>query len=276
MGSDLPTSELILLGVALVASGAAMGFLSGFFGIGGGAVAVPVLYELFRLTGVPEDVRMQLAVGTSLAVMIPTSLRSAMAHRAKGSLDLAVLRRLAVPLLLGVGLGVWVARFAPADLMRAVWVLFATIMCWKLVFGRASWRLGSDLPPSLGIEAYGAFVGMVSTLLSIGGGAFITMLLTLYGRPITQAVGTSAGFGPLIAVPATVGFIWAGWNAPGLPPLSLGFVSLIGVALTMPAGVLAAPFGVRAAHGIARRTLELLFAAFLGVIGLRFLIALVG
>ncbi len=274
MGSELPTSELVLLGMALVASGAAMGFLSGFFGIGGGAVAVPVLYELFRLTGVPEDVRMQLSVGTSLAVMIPTTLRSAMAHRAKGSLDMDVLRRLAVPLLAGVGLGVWVARFAPADLLRVVWVLFAAGMCWKLVFGRASWRLGADLPRSWGVEAYGVFVGLVSTLLSIGGGAFIAMLLTLYGRPITQAVGTSAGFGPLIALPATIGFIWAGWNAPGLPPLSLGFVSLIGAALTIPASVLAAPLGVKAAHGIARRTLELWFAAFLGLIGLRFLIAL--
>jgi uncharacterized membrane protein YfcA len=276
MTIDMPLAELLILAGAVVASGLVMGFLSGFFGIGGGGVAVPILYELFRLAEVPEDVRMQLAVGTSLAIMIPTTWRSAAAHRAKGSLDSQILRRLAVPLLVGVAAGVVVAGSAPSDLMRIVWVLFATAMCLKLVFGKESWRLGDDVPRGLGFEAYGVFVGFVSTLLSIGGGAFVTMMLTLYGRPITQAIGTSAGVGPLIAIPAALGFVWAGWGASGLPPLSLGYVSLIGAALVIPASVLAAPIGVRAAHGIRRRTLELCFAGFLGLVGLRFFVALVG
>jgi uncharacterized membrane protein YfcA len=271
---DVSSSELMFLGVSLVASGLAMGFLSGFFGIGGGAIAVPALYELFRVAGVPDDIRMQIAVGTSLAIMIPTTLRSAMAHRAKGSLDLAVVKRLALPVLLGVAAGTWVARSAPADLFRAVWVVFATAMSLKLLIAKESWRLGDDLPKGKGLEAYGVFVGLASTLLSIGGGAFVTMLMTLYGRSITQAVGTSAGVGPMIAVPGAIGFAWAGWGMAGLPPLSLGFVSLIGAAIVIPASVFAAPFGVRAAHGIPRRTLELLFAAFLATIGGRFLYAL--
>lgn len=275
MISDISTPELLFLGGTLIASGLAMGFLSGFFGIGGGAIAVPALYELFRVAGVPDDIRMQIAVGTSLAIMIPTTLRSAFAHRARGSLDLEVVRRLAIPILVGVAVGTWVARSAPADLFRGVWVAFATAMCLKLLIAKENWRLGDDLPKGKGLEAYGVFVGLASTLLSIGGGAFVTMLMTLYGRSITQAVGTSAGIGPLIAVPGALGFAWAGWGMSGLPPLSLGFVSLIGAAVVIPASVLTAPLGVKAAHGLKRRTLELLFAAFLASVGGRFLYALV-
>lgn len=272
---DLPAGEIIALAAALVVSGCLMGFLAGFFGIGGGGVAVPVLYELFRVTGVPEDIRMQIAIGTSLAIMIPTTIRSARSHASLGSLDGDVVRRLAAPILVGVVLGSVVVRSASPQALRLIWVLFTTTMCLKLVFGKDSWRLGDGLPKSRLVEAYGIFVGVISTLLSIGGGAFITMLMTLYNRPIKVAIGTSAGIGPFIALPGMIGFVWAGWGASGLPPLSLGFVSLIGVALVMPASVLAAPFGAKAANGIPRRTLELLFAAFLATVGTRFLIALV-
>lgn len=274
MAFDIPLGELAGLAAALIASGLLMGFLAGLFGIGGGGVVVPVLYELFRLAGVPEDVRMHLSVGTSLAIIIPTSLRSMAAHRAKGSLDVGVVNRLAVPVVLGVLAGILIAKNAPGDLFKIVWVGFSAAMAGKLIFGKESWRLGAEIPRSRLVEAYGALVGFLSTLLSIGGGAFISMLLTLYGRPITQAVGTSSGFGPLIAVPGALGFIWAGWNAGGLPPLSLGYVSLIGAALVIPTSVWAAPWGVKAAHGISRRSLELAFAAFLLLIGGRFLYAL--
>lgn len=273
---DPSLSELLGLALALAAAGAAMGFLSGFFGIGGGSVVVPVLYEVFRVAGVPDDIRLQVAIGTSLAVMIPTTMRSAAAHKARGSLDMAVLRRLAVPVLLGVAAGTFVAGAAPAELFYLVWVVFAVTMCIKLLFAKQSWRLGADLPKGPGFEVYGGFVGIASTLLSIGGGTFVTLLMTLYNRPITQAIGTSAGVGPLVAVPGALGFIWAGWGAAGLPPMSLGYVSLVGAALVIPASVLAAPLGVRAAYGVTRRTLELCFAAFLATVGLRFLIALIG
>ena len=110
--------------------------------------------------------------------------------------------------------------------------------------------------------------------MSIGGGAFITAFMTLYGRPIHQGVATSSGFGPIIAIPATLGFAWAGWDVAGLPPGSLGYVNLLGTAMIVPASVLAAPLGVRIAHGISRRKLELAFATFLAVVAARFLVSL--
>lgn len=268
-------ADLVGFALMLAAAGAATGFLSGLFGIGGGAVAVPVLYEMFRWLDVSDEVRLQLALGTSLAVMIPTTWQSARHHAAKGSLDRVALKRLAGPIVAGTAIGGLVAGAAPADVFRAVWVLFATAMCAKLVVGTGRWRLGETLPASYGVELYGVFVGLFSTLLSIGGGVFITTLLTLYGKPVREAVGTGAGVGPLIAVPGTIAFIWAGWGTVGLPPYTLGYVNLLGVALVVPASVLAAPLGVRLAHRVSQRTLELMLAAFLASVGLRFLYALV-
>jgi len=268
-------ADLVGFALMLAAAGAATGFLSGLFGIGGGAVAVPVLYEMFRWLDVSDEVRLQLALGTSLAVMIPTTWQSARHHAAKGSLDRVALKRLAGPIVAGTAIGGLVAGAAPADVFRAVWVLFATAMCAKLVVGTGRWRLGETLPASYGVELYGVFVGLFSTLLSIGGGVFITTLLTLYGKPVREAVGTGAGVGPLIAVPGTIAFIWAGWGTVGLPPYTLGYVNLLGVALVVPASVLAAPLGVRLAHRVKQRTLELMLAAFLASVGSRFLYALV-
>jgi uncharacterized membrane protein YfcA len=144
----------------------------------------------------------------------------------------------------------------------------------RLYFGRRGWQLGEEIPGNPFRMLYGGFVGLVSTLMSIGGGVFVTTMMTLYGRPIQNAVATSSGFGPLIAIPGALGFVWAGWRVAGLPPGSLGYVSLLGALLIIPTSVLAAPLGVRIAHGISRRKLELAFATFLMAVSLRFLLSL--
>jgi len=269
------TNELILLAIALVGAGVATGFLAGLLGVGGGAIITPVLYEVFSFLGVNSTVRMHLAVGTSLAIMAPTTLRAFMAHKARGGVDMPAFKRLAPAIVAGVVLGAAVARYAPGTALKWLWVTFATLMSLKLLLGRDDWRLGDDLPKSRLIELYGMFVGAVSTLLSVGGGAFVTMLLTLYGRSIRAAVGTSAGIGTLITLPGALGLMWAGWGQAGLPPVSIGYVSLIGAALMIPTSVLAAPLGARVSHGISRRALELAFAALLATAGLNFLASLV-
>lgn len=274
MDPAISLGELGLLALALIAAGVLTGFLAGLLGIGGGGIAAPVLYEAFGVLGVNPAVRMHLAVGTALAVMVPTTIRSFMAHRGRGGVDMDALRRLAPAIVVGVLLGAVIARFAPGTALKWLWVAFACGMSLKLLLGRDDWRLGDDLPKSWLVELYSVFVGTVSTLLSIGGGAFITMLLTLYGRTIQTAVGTSSGVGTLIALPGALGFIWAGWGHPNLPPLSVGYVSLIGAGLLIPSSVLAAPWGARVAHGISRRALELAFAALLTSVGLRFLASL--
>jgi uncharacterized protein len=273
---DLGLSAGALALLALALAGLVTGFLAGLLGIGGGGILVPVLYEVFTILGVDAAIRMHMAVGTSLAVIVPTSLKSFAAHQAKGAVDMAIVARLAGPVVLGVVLGVAVAEASPSTFLKWVWAVFASAMACKLFFGKDHWRLGGELPRSRFVEVYGVFVGLISTLMSIGGGAYITTLMTLYGRPIHQAVGTSSGFGPLIAIPGMLGFMWAGWGAPGAPPGSVGYVCLLGAAFIVPASVLAAPWGARLAHGISRRRLEVAFGTFLAVIAIRYLVNLLG
>ncbi len=270
MDFGLPIGELAMLLAMLLGGGFAMGILAGLFGIGGGGIMVPILYELFSSIGVDEAVRMHLCVGTSLAVIMPTSLRSFFSHKAKGAVDMDIIRSMVAPVVAGVVIGTIVARYSNSNILTAIWAGAASMLSLKMLFGRESWKLGSDVPGNPGRALYGLFIGTISTLMSIGGGAFVTMMMTLYGRPIHQAVGTSSGFGPMIAIPGTIGFIWAGWGLEGLPPGSLGFVSLVSAIIIVPVSVLAAPLGVRMAHGISRRKLELCFAAFLGLIAARF------
>lgn len=274
--SQIAGPDLVWLVLALVAGGIVAGFLAGLFGIGGGIVLVPILFELFRLLGVPDDIRMHLAVGTSLAVIVPTSIRSFAEHRKKGAVDMAVLRHMGPAVGLGVLAGVVIASVVDGSVLKSVYVLSCLLMAAKLLAGAERGLLGLDLPALIWQRLYGFVTGLGSTLIGVGGGLYISAFMTFYGRSIHQAVATASGFGPIIAIPATLGFMWAGWGAAGLPPGSVGYVSLLGAALIVPASVLAAPFGVRLAHDLPRRTLELAFAVFLILVAVRFVLSLFG
>jgi uncharacterized protein len=276
IGTTFGIIDLSLFGLLLV-GGLASGLLAGLFGIGGGGVLVPVLHDVFRLMGVPSDHLMHMAVGTSLAIMVPTTFKSYLTHRAKGGVDMDVLRRMAVPIVIGVIVGIFIAKVASGTMMKWVWIAFCVSMSAKLFFGREDWRLGDAVPQSRVVEAYGVFVGIISTLLSIGGGAFMTMFMTLYNRPIKTAIGTASGCGPLIAIPGMLGFMWAGWptsQAGVLPVGSMGYVNLIGALLIMPLSVTMAPVGARLAQGLSKRTLEIGLGCFMVVMAIRFAFAL--
>ncbi len=254
----------------LTVAGLAAGFLSGLLGIGGGGVLVPVLYETFGIAGVPEDIRMHLTLGTTLAVIAPTVLRSFAAHRARGSVDMAVVTRMAPWIFIGVTLGIVIAKQASSEALRWVWVVFGSMLALKMAFGRDDWRIADTLPKPPWFELAAFAIGIISTLMGIGGATFTVPLLTMYGRSLLQAVGTATGIGPIIAVPGIVGYIVSGWGEPGLPAYSVGYVSL-GALLIAPLSVFAAPYGVRTAHRISKRKLELAFAFFIASVVARFL-----
>jgi uncharacterized membrane protein YfcA len=264
----------LLIGMLIIA-GVAAGFLSGLLGIGGGGVLVPVLYEAFGAAGVSEDIRMHMALGTTLAVIAPTVLRSLAAHHARGAVDTNAVKRMGPWIFVGVVVGIVIAKHASSEALRWVWVVFGSLLVLKMLFGRDDWRIADDLPkkPWLEISAFG--IGSLSTLMGIGGATFTVPFLTLHGRSIIQAVATATGIGPIIALPGLVGYIISGWGVPGLPPLSLGYVSL-GAILIAPISVFAAPYGVRVAHGISKRKLEIAFAIFVACIVTRFLWTLLG
>src|SRR3954471_7950016 len=160
----LNPAELVELALMLVAVGAVSGFLAGVFGIGGGAILVPVFYECFRLAGVPLEVRMPLCIGTSLAIIIPTSLSSFRAHYKRGAVDMDILRRWWLPIVIGVLAGSVTARFAPERLFKIVFVVVAWSAAARLLLARDTWKLGDDVPKGFLMRVYGVFFGGFSLL----------------------------------------------------------------------------------------------------------------
>lgn len=271
----IPAGEFAVLVGAVVVAGTLTGLFAGLLGIGGAAISVPVMYEVFRVLGVADEVRIQLCVGTALALIVPTSIRSYFAHRAKGAVDDRVLKIWAIPIIVGVGIGSFIAYFASATVFKMLFVVFATLMALKLLFGRESWRLGNELPGTGVTAAVGLAIGVISALMGIGGGAYSALFLTLYGVSIHRAVATSAGVGVLISLPGVIGYMIAGWPQQALmPPLSVGYVSFLAVLLFSPTSVLAAPYGAKLAHSWPRRRLEIAFAVFLLIVAVRFFASL--
>ncbi len=267
-------ATLGLLGLLLAVAGAVTGILAGLFGVGGGAITVPLLYAVFGLLAVPEEVRMPLAVGTSLAIIIPTSLQSARGHYLRGVMDTGVIRIWALPVLAGVLAGAAIARFAPGAVFQAVFVLVAGINAVRLFSGSDRWRLSASLPRDGVLRVYGVVIGLASALMGIGGGAITNLVLMLHGHDIRRSVATSSAVGVLISIPGALGYVWAGWGRAGLPPLSLGFVSALAFAVIVPATVLTTRIGVRLAHALPRRALEIGFACFLTLVATRFAVRL--
>jgi len=280
--AGLNLSGLLQLAILLVAVGALSGFLAGVFGIGGGAILVPVFYECFRLAGVPLEVRMPLCVGTSLAIIIPTSIRSFRAHYARGAVDTEILRLWWLPVLIGVLAGSVIARYAPERLFKIVFVTVAWFAAARMLSARESWRFGDDLPKGPLMRLYGFLVGLLATLMGVGGGLFANLLMTFHGRTIHQGVATSSALAVLVSIPGALGYVYAGWPvAAHYPdvlalqsPFAIGYVSLIGAVLAMPTSLLTAPLGVRVADAMSKTTLERAYGSYLFIAGARFVISL--
>lgn len=259
---------------ALALAGVVAGLAAGLLGVGGGAVMVPVLFQFFELLGIDPDVCMHLALGTSLGIIVPTSVRSFRAHQQRGAVDMELLKAWIVPVILGVAGASLIAAWISGAGLRAIFAIIALAVAVKLFFAKADWRLGDDIPGGIWRPVFGFVIGFFSTLMGIGGGTFNNTLMTLYNRPMHQAVATSSGLGFLIAVPATLGFIYAGWGKPDLPPFSLGYVNFLGILLVIPTSMYFAPLGAKVAHSLSRRRLEMAFAIFLTIVSVRFFISL--
>lgn len=270
-----PIGEIVLLASWIAGAGILVGILAGLFGIGGGAIIVPVLYEIFRVLGVPEDVRMQLCIGTSLAIIVPTTVRSYLGHKKRGVVIAEVLRIWAVPAIAGVAVGAVAATYAPAALFKIAFLVFVSFVAVRMLWGTGRGSLGRELP-GRGLQyVYGFVTGLFSSLVGVSGGSISNAVLTFYGRSLQQAVATSSGLGVPITIAGTIGYMIAGWShRAAMPPLSIGFVSLIGVALMAPVSSFTANWGVRLAHWLPRRALEIGFGVFLLVVAGRFVASL--
>jgi uncharacterized membrane protein YfcA len=272
----VPLAEVAWLVLAIVVGGVLTGILAGLFGIGGGAVVVPVLYEVFRVVGVPEEVRMQLCVGTSLAIMAPTTISSYRAHLASGAVLPEVVRIWIVPTVVGVGIGALIALVAPSAVFRAAFAVIGSGIAIKLLIGGDSLKIGDTLPGRWAMWIYGVVIGLASSLMGISGGSLSTIVLMLYGKTLHQAVATSAGITVSISIAGAIGYMLAGLpQQSAMPPLSIGFVSFVGLVLMAPISTLVAGLGARLAHGLSKRTLETAFGLYLLAMALRFAATLV-
>jgi uncharacterized membrane protein YfcA len=273
---DLSWSELALYAASLLATGVAAGFIAGLLGVGGGIVIVPVLYFVLGALGVDEEVKMHVAVGTSLSTIVFTSFASFRAHSRRGAVDFELLRSWAPGIVAGVIIGSFLASVFSGDVLTAIFGTIALIVAIYMAFSKPEWRVFSGLPTGILKHAVAAVIGAVSALMGIGGGTLSVPTLTLCGYPIHRAVGTAAAIGFAIGVPGTIGFIIAGWGREGLPPLSLGYVSLLGLILILPTSMLLAPWGARAAHALPVRGLRIAFAVFLALTSARMLYSVWG
>lgn len=254
--------------IALLLAGAGAGFAGGLFGIGGGFVVVPALVLLFPMLGVEQSQVAHVAVGTSLATIIFTSIRSTMSHAARNAVDFSVLKSWAPFVVLGTVFGTLIADLvtgAELALIFGVGVLgFAVYFLWP---SRGEEKQLVPMPADLPRAGIAGGLGVISALLGIGGGTLTTLVMTTCGNPIHRSIGTAAGMGAIIAIPATIGFLLIGFGEPNLPWGSVGYVNLPAALVITLMSVLIAPLGVATAHLLRPEILRRVFGIYLVVVG---------
>lgn len=270
---DLDFQTLAPLALSLAAAGAFAGVLAGMLGVGGGIIIVPVMLEFFAFTSVEPEVRMHLAVGTSLATIIATSLSSIRSHHKRGGVDWSLWRLFGPSVAVGVLLGTAIAAYSPGKVLALTFSCVALVAAAYLTFFPEGPPQGERRPPKTVVGFCGIIIGAVSTMIGIGGGTLTVPTFVLFGTPIRRAIGTSSAVGLIIAVIGCTGFVITGYGRPDLPPLSLGYVSLVGFAAIVPMTVLMAPVGAWLAHRLPPVLVKRFFAVFLVVAAVRLFLA---
>lgn len=256
--------------LALAAAGLFAGLVAGLFGIGGGVVIVPTLFFLLSNMGY-EETAMHVAVSTSLATIILTSLRSVAAHNKRGAVDWAIIRTWSPWIVLGAVIGMLLAGYFSKQVMLGIFGTILILFAAQFYFGRPNWKLAPEMPKGILRAVIGSVNGALSSIMGIGGGTLGVTLMTLCAMPMHRAVATAAGWGVAIGLPGAVAAIIVGWGRDGLPPFSAGFVNLPAFALVSVFTVLMAPVGAALAHRLNADRLRRLFGILLAVVSARML-----
>ncbi|MDO9519288.1 MAG: sulfite exporter TauE/SafE family protein [Pseudohongiella sp.] len=256
--------------LAYVLLGVITGFLAGLFGIGGGAVMVPVLTVMFAAQGFAADYVVHLALGTSMATIIPTSLSSLNAHHKHGAVLWPAVRGLAPGILVGTFAASFLAAALSPRPLAIFFCIFMTYVAAQMVLNRKP-SPSRQLPGLAGLSAAGAGIGGISALVAIGGGTMTVPFLTWCNVRLQIAIGTSAAVGLPIALAGALGYLLNGWGTAGLPAYTLGFIYWPAVLAMAVASLFSAPMGARLAHKLPVATLKKLFAALIIVLALQML-----
>jgi uncharacterized protein len=265
---------MITVILTYAAAGMVAGILAGLLGVGGGVVIVPMLVYCFTLQGVSYDVMMHLALGTSMASIMFTSISSFMAHNRMGTVYWDIVRRIVLGILLGTFLGSCIAARLSTTFLSVLFVAFLYCVAVQMILDRKP-SASRQLPGNLGMFGVGNVIGAVSSFVGIGGGALSVPFMVSCNISVLHAIGTSAAIGFPIAVAGTLGYVYSGLHASNLPDYCLGYVYLPGLAGIVCASVLTAPLGVRLAHRLPVKKLKQVFAVLLTIMGTRVLFGLI-
>lgn len=256
-----------------LAAGVAAGFLAGLLGVGGGLVVVPVLTFIFAAQHFSEAYVQHLALGTSLASIMFTSISSFRAHHAHGAVDWRIVRGVSPGIVAGTLAGSVLAAHLSSHFLKAFFVVFIYYVGTQMLLDIKP-KAGRQLPGMAGLSAAGGIIGGISSLVGIGGGTVSVPFMTWCNVKLHHAIGTSAAIGFPIAAAGAVGYVANGWANPSLPQYSLGFVYLPALAGLVVASMAVAPFGAKLAHRLPVGALKKIFAVLLYVLGTRMLVSL--
>ena len=257
--------------LVLIITGSFAGFMAGMLGIGGGILIVPVLVFLFRFQGMDESVIMHSAIGTSLATIVVTSLSSIREHQGHKAIIWSIVKIMTPSIILGAFLGSVIAKGLSSDVLRMMFVPFMLFVAYQMAFGKPP-KPHREMPKMGGLFFVGGFVGMVSAILGIGGGALNVPFMSFCNVSVRKAVATSAAIGLPIAVAGTIGFIVSGWNVADLPERSLGYININALLSIIIATVFTAPLGAKLTHILPVSMLKKAFALLLLVVAIKFIL----
>lgn len=269
-------TTLLTMGAMLLVIGAFAGVLAGLLGVGGGIVLVPAFFYAFSVLGYDGPQLMQLCLGTSLATIIVTSVRSVLAHHKKGAVDWVILKTWAIGIVVGAVIGVNIATALRSDMLQAIFGILAIIVGLYMTFGKAHWRIADAMPTGIARMILSPLLGFLSVLMGIGGGSFGVPTMNLYNVVIHRAVATAAGFGVIIAVPAVIGFLLVDMPTGSTPPYSIGAVNFVAFGLVIAMTLITAPWGAALAHRMDPKPLKRAFGVFLCLVALNMLRKAVG
>ena len=267
--------ELLPYFLGLLVTGIVGGLIAGLLGVGGGIVIVPVLFWIFTSLKFPDEILMHMAIGSSLATIIPTSIASARAHYHKGSIDINALKKWGFGIFFGALIGGFIGKFLGANDLKYIFGIIALLVAINM-FKKNPVTIKDNLPLSKFINFFfSGLIGFISSLMGVGAGTLGVPALVSFSMPIHKAIGTAAALGLFIAVPATIGLAFSGFDVPNRPPMSIGFVNLIAFFIMFPLTILFAPIGVKIAHLINQSILKKVFSLFLIITSIKMLSSII-
>ncbi|WP_423063195.1 sulfite exporter TauE/SafE family protein [Candidiatus Paracoxiella cheracis] len=256
----------IYLVLALIVAGIIAGYSGGLFGIGGGAVLVPVFLTIFPFVGTAHAAVMHIAVGTSLALLVPNTLVAFLKQYKMGNIDFNLLKRWLPFVVVGATIGASVVEFIPTVYLK---VIFATYLYASFMFIALKKEVAKEFegkPHGYSIGIAGILIGCFSVFLGMGGGTFTVPYTQLHNYPMRKAIALSSATGVFIGIIGTIGVIISGLHVPGRAPHSLGFVNVIAFIIVLPFIIFFSPYGVRTANRLKRKNLKRMYAAFLLIV----------